>query len=529
MTLYHAISSHQLLLVITHKISYHNDEASVLIISTDVYPRLTSKKNLLKYFSNVIEYDNGMGNLEVIQQGSCDTYFKLLLKKNKIELDLFNMIYVACAHHSFGIFLAQSNIPFIFIEDGVGALSKPEVLEWVEMGKNKKKATLALELGLYNAKNPNITSIIYNKNYQKKDFVLFATAKHYDLNISFKKFSLDIRKHIIEIFTDIQNIPIKGKSAIILTEHFANLSIFSWEEQILLYQYLIDYFLSDYELVFKPHPDDLMYYDFLFPTAEILKGRFPSEILPYLFEEQPTLIATISSTAIHCLKESFTDCLEFNYDFSHYYKQFMNLHRYYVSLKIAELTSHRNIYIFGINSKIINNFSLYGGINIETITELETFFKVENEVGSVFLIDSYDPCNFISEQKMSDFMVSCNSNDLIIFINSNMNFDFFYLTHTYLYNYFYPVQISVNRLDNEKNYIPKEEYIYCFTKGTFNMEKSIEKLLTNSGVTIATKQEVGLKKENTILRGRLAATEKRLNYYISENNKLLTEQCEKGE
>ena len=43
----------------------------------------------------------------------------------------------------------------------------------------------------------------------------------------------------------------------------------------------VDYFLPGKNLVIKPHPDDLMYYSQIFPDAQIIREKFPSEFIPF--------------------------------------------------------------------------------------------------------------------------------------------------------------------------------------------------------------------------------------------------------
>ena len=77
-----------------------------------------------------------------------------------------------------------------------------------------------------------------------------------------------------------------------------------------IYQYLADYFLPGRTLVIKPHPDDLLYYSSLFPDAVVINVKFPSELLPVLFDHRPAEIATVSSTAVGSLKRYFSHCLD---------------------------------------------------------------------------------------------------------------------------------------------------------------------------------------------------------------------------
>ena len=58
-------------------------------------------------------------------------------------------------------------------------------------------------------------------------------------------------------------------------------------------------------MLIKPHPDDILYYDSLFPEAEIIRERFPSELLPLAFRELPGTVCTVSSTGINLIRRNF--------------------------------------------------------------------------------------------------------------------------------------------------------------------------------------------------------------------------------
>ena len=61
-----------------------------------------------------------------------------------------------------------------------------------------------------------------------------------------------------------------------------------------------------------------MYYEELFDDAMVIRKNFPSELLPYIWETQPQIVSTVSSTSIEGLRDSFEKCIEFNFSFSHY-------------------------------------------------------------------------------------------------------------------------------------------------------------------------------------------------------------------
>ena len=116
MILYHAVSSYQILECIVHKVSLHKIDKAILVTREFTKNRLGSRYDLLKQiFEEIIIY----GPL----RDSCIDE----IKSRGFEIKDFAELYVACAHTWFGIYLCEHSIPFVFIEDGLGAISQPEI------------------------------------------------------------------------------------------------------------------------------------------------------------------------------------------------------------------------------------------------------------------------------------------------------------------------------------------------------------------------------------------------------------------
>lgn len=491
MILYHAVSSFQLIETVLLKKRFHPDEKGVLIISSDVVNRLKNYMDFLYFFDDIVEYSNGDGNRMIAAGSDVSVYFDRVLKDKGYNITDFEKIYLACAHHSFGVYVAQKNIPYIFVEDGVGALSRPEVLHTVEK-ERVVKDQLSMEYGLYDGSSPNAVSCIYNKYHQVEGFVHDKRYIHFDVYEQLSALSEKDRSYLLKIFTKLSSIPCDKHSVLLLTEHFANLQIFSWDEQILLYQLLVDYFFSDYSLVFKPHPDDLMYYEELFPGSYIIKDRFPAEILPFLFENKPEVVATVSSTAIYTLKSCFDKTMAFNYDFSHYKRQFKDLHRIYTALKIAEKASGEVVYTYAMNKIIADNLISAGRIKIkqaQALDSLDDFISAGD--GGALIIDN---CNYYSEDNESticDFLDRLPDNKLVIFTNSAADYCFYNFDRKALLRYFSLVKVSRKFLRDDCLDTPDDEYVFCFSRSKMNIPK-IQLELSYTGETISVQEVSGL-------------------------------------
>lgn len=487
MILYHAVSSFQLLMVALIRRNYDSKEKGILFISQDVVRRLKNYKEFLYFFDDIWEYDNGCGNRMILSNGNVADYFNDIFKRKGYRIHDFNKIYLACAHHSFGIYIAEQNIPYIFIEDGVGALSRPEVLHKVEE-KAKRKDQMSVEYGLYDGSGKYAISCIYNKNYQTEEFKHLDRYIHFDAYEELSQLHEKDRKYLLQIFTDLREIPCDEHSVLILTEHFANLRIFSWEEQILLYQLLVDYFFDGYGLVWKPHPDDLMYYKEYFPDSYLIKDKFPAEILPFLFLKKPKIIATVSSTAIYTLKSCFENTITFNYDFSHYKRQFKDLHRIYAALKIAESLCRERVYTYAVNPVIADNFIAVGRIAIKRAVNLKKLDEfIETPKGSVLIIDNCPYYSKDDEETICSFLATIPADKTVIFTNSEKDYCFYKYDKKELLSQIHPVKIEKKSHRSECYDLLKDESIYCFCKNDFCCPL-ISYTLQNTGISISVKE-----------------------------------------
>lgn len=520
MILYHAISSYQLIEVVLHKIIYNNNKKAILMISQDVTRRLSRYEKFKQFFFDIIVYDNGIGNYSILKGNGLHEYFDNFFIQSKYNLSSFETIYVACAHHSFGIYLCDNKYSFVMFEDGAGAISRPEILELVEE-KFVNKNELAKKYGLYTGIGSQIIYCIYNSKFQKEGFHALNKWKSFDIAEALSNLNVEIRNSLIHIFTDINKICVSQKSALILTEHFANLRIFSWENQAALYQLLSDYFLFNYHLVFKPHPDDLMYYSDLFLDSTVINDKFPAEILPFLFVSTPDVVATISSTAIYGIQQCFKEKLEFNYDFSHKKRQFLHLHKYYVILDQIFFNKINKIYIFGVNKAIITNLCKFNGWICSEIIQLEDL-KGNISENSAVIVDESPVHAARFSQQVSLFLEGLSESVQAYFVNSNEDYCFYHHHHKNLWKNFIPIEIVKKANRNKDIYLNLDtECVYLYMKGGNKSMKSIhEKELSNSGINISTVIPEDKDLKIKMLEGMLEATEKRLLYYIQKSSEL---------
>lgn len=505
MILYSVISTYHLLNALTHKFKLNSEKKAVLMISEWIVEKYPNYQELKQVFDDVIVFKAWVRFSNKGELNDYSKYYRELFLTNNLHIEEFEEIHVAAAHYSFGIYLSMSNIPFIFWEDAAGILSKPEILEEIDYKIAPEKILLIKKLGLYDGTNKLIKRRICNISVQEKSNLVNVE----DFNVINNLFSLtDLQKRFILNFFRVSQITDVKESVLILTQHFTNLKILSFEDQILIYQLFIDYFFSKEKIYFKPHPDDLMYYSILFPASKVIKERFPAELIPIVFSESPKLIATISSKGISNLHNTYKT-FELNEQFE---KDFYFIHKYYISLKIISLMGCSSIKIYGCNQVVIEKLIQYAlednKINVIPISNLK------DERG-VLIIDKN--CN---TNEVIQFIKKTDEDTVVIFINSQKDYCFYDINHKNMWDYIIPKFIKKKCIRNSEFYSSlEEETIYVYSKNRryrrMIQEFEFNKKLENTGLEISTELLSPEMLRIKVLEGILEATERRLLYYIN--------------
>ncbi len=508
MLLFHAVSTYQLLLLIIYKIKYHRTEKAVLLVPDTLIQRFPQYKNLKNYFADILLYEisKPIYKSQSIREATRE-YFESIFKTQGYNITDFTEIYVGCAHYYFGIYLASNDISFTFFEDAAGMLSRPDILMEMEE-KYPIKKSYNIQYGLYDGTCPCIKKIVCNKNAQNKEF---NQVEHFDVVEELLRLPESDREWIKKFFTDVEVFDIKQNAVLFLTQHFANLQILSFEQQILIYQTVFDYFFEGKDIVIKPHPNDIMYYGKLFPKYKIIREIFPSEFLPIMFTNKPDMIATISSTAINNLHKYFSKsfCLGVQYE-----KDFVYTHRYYVAVQlIREMKCARDqICTVGANNELVEAL-------LDLTLEKGEFAKSDLTDKKSYIVDDIENCNEETVDSVINRIEQLEDQDMIIFINSKTDYCFYDFFHKALWDHMVPVCINKRRTRDEEFYADvNQEIIYVYSKNkeiremaeTFEMNKK----LTNTGMDVEVCRLSPEERRIKVLEGLLEATEKRLLHYI---------------
>lgn len=537
MILYSVVTTYHLLEAMVHKLGHRKNKDGILMISHWLQDKYEWYQELEQIFKKVIVFNANYSYSDQIQK-DLNTYFTPLLDKSNLNLKEFEEIHVFGAEHSFGAYVTVNELPFLYWEEGAGALSKKDsMLELFLKAYGEKKAQFQYENHLGDGEGNFVLKRYYNRYFQEKE-IEGNNLNHFDLAEELIQLPQKDRDSITFLFYRDKKIEPGSHTALILTEHFANLSAMSWEEQIYLYKYIIDYFLEGYELLFKPHPDDIMYYEYLFPDSNVIRKRFPAELLPFIFTKQPEAVATSSSTSIYGLRKQFQKVVEFNFTFSHK-KQFYLLNRYFTALTIADQYVKKGypIKLLGVNPAFVENF--YHSYHLCT-EQYKCYSSAEelltkDKKAAVWLIDEVQNPH-IDSVHICEFLTQLPSKSIVIFINSDAGYCFYHHEKKQLWKDIQPIEIetkalsgvdtSVNFAGPQINEEQKEEiYVYC--RGEKVKMYGLKKELPNVGITVTAKEFDGDKMQIKLLEGMLEATEKRLLYYVAREKELL-EQVEKA-
>lgn len=509
MVLYHAVSTYQLLCFIVHKLTFHQQDKCIILVSHGIREKFPQYEHLSRFFDIVIHYKHFIivGSQTYYSQENNKNIEKIFTN-NKININELEEIHVGGAQCSFGAYLTENDIPCIYWEEASGLLSRSEILLNNEKSLPEKQK-YCKEKGLYDGSSKNVTKRICNMDTQIEGFS-DPLAEHFDVVQELCDMSEELRKQVCSFFTDIKCIDIPKNAVLLLTQHFANLRLMSFEDQVLLYQMLIDYFFTGENIIIKPHPDDIMYYGFLFPEFKIIREKFPSEFFPFIFSNKPKTIATISSTALFNLKKHFDNF--FTMDFR-YQNEFYCTHKYYTAVWLCMRLGigFQRIQLIGADDILLKN--LFDMQNVEN--------KPEKNIlsGTMYIVDNISESNGIERENIIELMEQLNDDDAIIFINSQEDYCFYDLGHKKYWDNIFPLCIHKKQLKTEEFYADtNEETIYFYSKdlGVLHMLDEFEytKELAHTGLSVSLDKLSPEQKQIKILEGILAATEERLLYYM---------------
>lgn len=506
MKLYHVVSTYQLLNAVVHKLE--SNEPATLAISQWIIQKFPNYEQLNTYFENVIPCVVNYGFTHTKEE--TETYLLDTLG----DLSAYEEIYIWAPQYSLGVYMAENDLPFIFCEDAAGILSRPEVLKEICRKTDAAAVEANQHLGVYSGEAASITKRFCNAKAQVEGFEVTEDIIDFDVIAEMNKLPKEQRDEIIAFFSPIKSIPMEEDAVVLITQHFSNLKIMEFEEQVLAYQQLVDYFFEGKKLVIKPHPDDLMYYSKLFPEARIIREKFPSEFLPFILENQPHCMATFSSTAIYNLRGHYPQVFELD---TRYEQDFTMTHRYYAAITMAKQLG-LDIACVGANDLLVKRLCETMGSAAPAVLAGDWQSKP-----CFYIVDDVTAQGDEGRNAIREHLLSLDDRSCVVFINSKADYCWYAYEHKSLWEHIVPVvlkKVAIREKDEDFCASLTNEILYVYSKSEelLNMTKKteIKKELPHVGIRVETETMTPEQEKIKMLEGILAATEKRLLHYIAK-------------
>lgn len=414
MIIYHVITTYHILKCAVHKLVNHPDEEAAILIPSFLVRIPQGLKNLenSRIFSKVIVFNwdrTKSGETLESRMSEIESVLKRQLGKNALEQA--TEIDVCRSAYLFGIYLCYKEIPFQWFEEADGRYTNPYPI----MGDDKRiwpfRFELASGYGLYAGDNKCVTKKFIKYSSQIEEFPGENTVD-FDVISELAKLDESGRASILEFFNAPKDLCFQPHSAFILTQHFTNLSLLSFEDHALCYQLTADYYLGDRKLYCKWHPSDLMPYPEFLENVEMISGEFPSELMTLVCKDKLDIISSISSTGVYNIQSIGENILTFNED---YLKTFMQNHRYYFCAELMALFSGYRCVGLGLNRPQLCNMLYFGaGLNDITPEFCDSVSEINPSDNTVYLIgDILDS----EKENLKDIFSSGNENSIFVFLD----------------------------------------------------------------------------------------------------------------
>ena len=516
MDLFHAGTTYQLLCAIVYQ--QRKAHPGMLLVSrwiADKYPNL---KLLEAYFERVTPCDFKFGFDHPNEMTE-----RYLLEITG-DLKQYDEIYLWAPQYSLGMYMAEKKLPFVYCEEAAGILSRPEILETIVQRIDPKVYSHNRELGLYSGRVDCVTKRMCNVRAQAEGFKQTEDILDFDVVEEMMKLPEQTLRNIISFFIPDQRIHVDTDAVFLLTQHFSHLKTMEFEEHALVYQLVADYFFPGRKLVFKPHPDDVMYYTKLFGDAQVIRERFPSEFMPFILDNQPQCVATISSTSIYNLRGHYPQVFELD---TRYEKDFLMTHRYDAAVRLAQRLG-LDIACIGANDVLARRLCETMGDGAPAVLPVD-----QTDDPCLYLVDDMTESGEAGRREILNRLLALDNRSCVVFINSREDYCWYSYEHKDLWAHIIPVALkkSAIREQNEDFYAPMEdEVLYAYSKNeellTMIRETDMRKDLPHVGICVEKETMTPEQEKIRMLEGILAATEKRLLYYIEQEKEQSREQLE---
>jgi len=511
MNLFHAATVWQLLNMYSYR------EARLPKNQDDWFLLPTFLVKQIPEFTNV---HNVMVYEQFLQNGIFEHLDECFMKENVVIED-FDMICSGCSQKFFGYYLYKKKKKYVFFEDGAGSLERWESL--VEADRRtgdkfiKELVEKSVSLGFYDGKSQIIEKIVCGFD-SYKHIRGFLESDNFgcvveDFNLQNALYWLsqddDIFPPLKQYFNVAKECDFSRNSAIIFTQHLANLKFVTYEGQVTLYRFLRCLFLRKYKKVcWKVHPSDVFNYAHIFPEDEVITKRFPSEFLPYISKEFPETISSVWSSAIDNLTVFCDEIVQLSQEYMYSY---MDMPYYYATLMITQYLGIKTLWChemdrvsFGV---LANTFGLRLKNGISNVDDKGTKVLVVGDV--------------TSQEEALSLIDNMGKFDLLIFLNLKKDYAFYTYEQRQKFDECLPVNVNIKAFTelSEDSFVENSQHvIYCYTKkrrvmrnlALINISESFKQGEFELQVNCPDKDKLKV----ALLEGQLAATQARIMEYI---------------
>lgn len=522
MILYYALTTYHILCCVLHKMKYKSDEKSVLLLS-DIHQNSVAFINRYResgVFDDVVIFPESAVNNDVRKRERNHISTKQNLRKAvqdvtknlPLSVESFDEVYLCPDHFPFGWYVISKHIKYRCFEEGCGVLSNNEFM-LSNMQRNKTQYALMDILGYFGS-NKSCVEILADVDSQLPSY---ENPKMSDFSV--KKIIQNLSESELNVL--LRFFGVKGKVrengkplSLILTQHMANLGIMPLSDQHKLYTLFADYFLTDTQIIVKPHPDDIAgrYGELFGSDAVILPFAMPSELLAYCIEGNVKTAIAANSTAVKSLGKLCGRSICFDNRIT---ETFRDIHRYYAAYMLINYIDHKGSIVTNGDNLLLSELAYNDGISLDvTYTEVLTLSD-----GITVISD-----NLSQEQSVENiysFLTTSQNKGFAVFLNEKSLHSYFDGVHKEVFKYIRPVFIDRIECSGKTT----EEVIYVYSKNKEVLEKAesfeLRRELKYTGVTLdihSISRDEGEKIK--LLEGVLEATEKRLNEYIKNKKEL---------
>lgn len=512
--IYHAMTAYHFLLCVVDKILFNKDKQGAFLISEYVASVYPNYKKLFKYFDYICIYDiHQYSSAEDTKE--CEykiiTYYDKLLADSGIEIEKANEIHIAGAHHGFGYYVYKKNKPFYFYEEAAGILSRSEIISNYEKERYPIKYLLTQQSGLFDGKNELIIENRCVIDAQVEGFK-DDKANNYEVAAHLRSIGNKDKEFLANFFHLPHDIPFKSKNNLVLGQQlYFNGRHLSQSESILTYQLLLDYYLKDENIIFKPHPADQADYESFLDGVYILRDKFPSELLAIVPKANFHEAITINSTAIYNVNKIAKEIKSIGY----WFLDFRNiLHRIWAAFEILKISSDEDskYYHFGLHNEQMWNYVKFA---IEDEQQLTSWLPINDiPLNSVSIINDIKFINEKDSNILLKSMESLDKSSVLIFINEHKDYCFCDVDHPELMEYIVPIVLTKRRIRENSLENLQDEVIYVFCKDQYKRDiikkLKLERRLAHSGIFIQSKSLSEQEMDQLMLEARIAALERKV-------------------